>query len=364
MPHVRLFVALLAVLALAAAGGAHAASSSVVVSQIFAGGGNSGAPYANDFVELFNRGSAAVDLAGYAVQYAPATSTSWQATALGGTLQPGRYYLVQLASSASVGAALPAPDATGTTNLAASGGKVAVTSTTSALGCGAVAGSCSATSGVVDLVGYGAASDFEGAGSVSALSATTAALRGGGGCIDTDSNSADFATPPPAPRNTAATAQPCAGSGGGSGTGVGQDAAVHVTLQSVLALSLEKGSLEFGQVVPGSTPPPLSEHVTVTSTSPAGYTLSVHRGAFAPADLPLALAAAAPAGAVLGSAFSGGGLVPIPIAPAADAVVGTASAASAAGGDVWPASVGFASSIPSLAAGAYSTTVTFTAVGR
>lgn len=363
MPRFSLLASLLAVLLLAAAGGAHAASSSVVVSQVFAGGGNSGAPYANDFVELFNRGSTAVDLAGYAVQYAPATSTSWQPTPLAGTLQPGRYYLVQLASSASVGAALPSPDATGTTNLAASGGKVALTSATSALTCGASAGSCSATSGVVDLVGYGAASDFEGAGSVSALSATTAALRAGGGCVDTDSNSADFSTGAPTPRNTAATAQPCT-SGGGTTAGVSQDAAVHVTLQSVLALSLEKGGLDFGQVVPGSTPAPLSEHVTVTSTSPAGYTLSVHRGAFAPADLPLALAAAAPAGAVLGGAFAGGALVPIPIAPAADLVVGSASAASASGGDVWPASVGFSSSIPSLAAGTYSATVTFTAVGR
>jgi hypothetical protein len=364
MSRIHLLVAMLAVLVLAAAGGAHAASSSVVVSQLFAGGGNSGAPYTNDFVELFNRGSTAVDLTGYAVQYAPATSTSWQATPLAGTLQPGRYYLVQLASSASVGAALPAPDATGTTNLAASGGKVALTSTTGALSCGASAGSCSATSGVVDLVGYGAASDFEGAGSVSALSATTAAVRAGGGCVDTDSNSSDFTTAAPSPRNTASTAQPCAGSGGGTSTGVGQDAAVHVTLQSVLALSLEKGSLDFGQVVPGTTPAPLSEHVTVTSTSAAGYTLSVHRGAFAPADLPLALAAAAPAGATLGGAFAGGLLVPIPIAPAADAVIGTASGASAGGGDVWPTSVGFAAAIPSLAAGAYSATVTFTAVGR
>jgi Lamin Tail Domain len=364
MLRVRLLVALLAILVLAVAGGAHAASSSVVVSQVFAGGGNTGAPYANDFVELFNRGSTAVDLAGYAVQYAPATSTSWQATPLAGTLQPGRYYLVQLASSAAVGAALPTPDATGTTNLAASGGKVALTSTTASLACGASAGSCSATTGVVDLIGYGAASDFEGAGSAPALGATTAAVRAGGGCVDTDSSSADFATGAPAPRNTGATAQPCGGSGGGSGTGVGQDTAVHVTLQSVLALALERGSLDFGQVVPGSTPPPLSEHVTVTSTSAAGYTLSVHRGAFAPADLPLALAAAAPAGATLGSAFAGGALVPIPIAPAADAVIGGTSAASASGGDVWPTSVGFVSALPSLAAGAYSATVTFTAVGR
>src|SRR5579884_240185 len=362
MSRLRLLVLLLCVCVLGATGTAHAASSSVVVSQVFAGGGNSGAPYTNDFVELFNRGSTAVDLTGWSVQYAPATSTSWQATPLGGTIQPGRYYLVQLASSASIGAALPTPDATGTSNLAASGGKVAVASTATALACGASAGSCSATAGVVDLVGCGPASDFEGAGSAPALSATTAALRAGGGCVDTDTSSADFATGSPAPRNSASAAQSCGG--GGSNAGVGQDATVRVSLQSVLAVSLEKTSLDFGQVVPGSTPAPLSEHVTVTSTSAAGYTLSVHRSAFAPADLPLALAASAPPGAALAGALAGGGLVPVPIAPTTDLLLGSSIAASAGGGDVWPTSIGFSSVIPSLAAGAYSTTVTFTAVGR
>ena len=364
MSRLRLLVAPLAVSLLAVAGGAHAASPSVVVSQVFAGGGNSGAPYANDFVELFNRGSTAVDLTGWSLQYAPATSTSWQTTPLGGTIQPGRYYLVQLASSAAVGAALPTPDATGTSNLAASGGKVVVASTTGALTCGATAGSCSATPGVVDLVGYGPASDFEGAGSAPALSATAAAIRAGAGCVDTDTSSADFTAGAPAPRSSAAAGQSCGGGGGSTSSGVAQDAAVRVTLQSVLGLSLAKASLDFGQVAPGSTPAPLAEHVTVTSTSASGYTLSVHRGAFTPGDLPLAVAASAPAGASIGAALAGGGLVPIPIAPLADLAVGGSNAASAAGGDVWPTSIGFASALPSLAAGAYTATVTFTAVGR
>ena len=40
------------------------------------------------------------------VQYASAASTSWSATPLSGSIQPGRHYLVQLASTAAVGAAL------------------------------------------------------------------------------------------------------------------------------------------------------------------------------------------------------------------------------------------------------------------
>ncbi len=61
----------------------------------------------------------------WTVQYAPAAGTGWQTTALSGSIAPGRFYLVALASTAAVGTALPKPDAAGTTNLAASGGKVA-----------------------------------------------------------------------------------------------------------------------------------------------------------------------------------------------------------------------------------------------
>ncbi len=42
----------------------------VVISQVYGGGGNSGATFKNDFIELFNRGSAPVDVAGWSVQYA------------------------------------------------------------------------------------------------------------------------------------------------------------------------------------------------------------------------------------------------------------------------------------------------------
>ena len=50
--------------------GSEAASPDVVVSQLYGGGGNSGATYANDFVELFNRGATAVDLGTWSIQYA------------------------------------------------------------------------------------------------------------------------------------------------------------------------------------------------------------------------------------------------------------------------------------------------------
>jgi uncharacterized protein len=330
---------------------AHAAGGSVVVSQVFAGGGNSGAPYANDFVELLNRSSAAVDITGWSIQYAPATSTSWQATTLSGSLQPGHYYLVQLASSAAVGASLPAPDATGTTNLANTGGKIALVRDGTALTCGATAGSCSAVLSVVDLVGYGGASDYEGSAPAAALSATTALLRVANGCSDTGFNDADFATASPAPRTATSPAASCSGSAPPTSASAG--ATVDLDVQPVISIALERPSISFGTVVPGQTPPSVSERVTVVSSDPAGYSVTVHRTAFAPADLPLGIAASSTAA-----------LLPIPIVPATDLLLASTTAATPPAGEFWPAVVGFTAPVPVLAAGHYSATVTFTVIGR
>src|SRR5947208_13042293 len=122
MHRIPVLLAFLLALVAAAVPAAVGASSDVVVSQLYAGGGNSGASYTNDFVELFNPGSTSVDLNGWTIQYASAAGTGWQATPLSGSIGPGRYYLVQLASTAAVGAPLPTPDATGTTKLPALGG--------------------------------------------------------------------------------------------------------------------------------------------------------------------------------------------------------------------------------------------------
>jgi hypothetical protein len=332
---------------------AHGTSSpSIVVSQVYAAGGNSGATYANDFVELLNTGASSVDLSSWTVQYASAASTSWSATALSGSIQPGHYYLVALASSGSAGASLPAADATGTTNMAVTGGKVALVNATDPLTCG----ECSLLT--VDLVGYGTATDYEGGAAAPAGSATLAIARAG--CTDTDHNDADFATAAPAPRNSASPAATCSAAGASSS----KDVAVDVDVQSVLSLSLQHASLSFGSAAAGDTPAALGNQLTVSSNSATGYALSVHRTAFAPADLPLAVGAAAPTGGTLGAGLGGGALARVPVAPAADLLLGTTSARSAASGDVWPASVGFASALPNVPAGHYTATVTFTVIGR
>ncbi len=351
--------ALLATVVPAAVG----ASGGVVVSQVYGGGGNAGASYANDFVELFNPGSSSVDLTGWSIQYASAASTSWQPTVLSGSIGPGRSYLVQLASTAAVGASLPAPDATGTTNLAASGGKVALVADATALACGASAGSCASSAALRDLVGYGSAADYEGSGPAPALSSTTAAERASAGCTDTGDNAADFTSVAPQPRNSAAAATSCAGTPPPSG-GTSQAAQVDVDVESLLSISLERSSLSFGHVRSGSTPSPLSEAVTVVGNVAAGYSLEVHRSAFAPADLPLGIATSAPAGGQVGPGLGGGARAALPIAPAADLVLGTTSGPSASAGDIWPATLGFTTALPAVPAGRYSAAVTFTVLSR
>jgi hypothetical protein len=121
----------------------------------------------------------------------------------------------------------------------------------------------------------------------------------------------------------------------------------------MLSISLERSSLSFGSVLAGATPAPLSERVTVVSNNATGYALTVHRSAFTPADLPLAIASA-----------STGSLVAIPVPPAADVLLATSSVPSAASGDVWPTSVGFASPLPAVSPGRYTATLTFTVIGR
>lgn len=179
-----------------------AVAGGVVISQVYGGGGNSGAPYTHDFVELFNRGTTPVSLSGWSIQYASATGTgnfgasSTQITELPNvTLQPGQYYLVQQAGGAA-GVALPTPDLVDPTPIAmaAAAGKVGLVSTASPLGCNGSSTPCSATqlAQIVDLVGYGSANFFEGSSAAPALSNTTAALRKGNGCTETDNNATDF----------------------------------------------------------------------------------------------------------------------------------------------------------------------------
>ena len=180
MPAVRRWGAAVAASALvlsasvATGGAAQAAVSAgaaVLVDEVYGGGGNAGAPYDRDFVELYNPGPASIDLTGWAVQYASATGSSWQVTVLTGSIAAGSRLLVGEASGANAAPAI-VPDVSGTIAMGAASGKVALTSTSTALTCSGTA--CAAVDAVVDLVGYGSATGYAGTGPAPAASRTGA----------------------------------------------------------------------------------------------------------------------------------------------------------------------------------------------
>jgi hypothetical protein len=190
-----LLAAVAATLILAAP--ASAASPDIVISQVYGGGGNSGATFTNDFIELYNHGTDPVSVADWSVQYASAGGTSWQTTRLAGTIRPGRHYLVQEGTGGGGTTPLPTPNATGGIAMSATAGKVALVTSATALACGA---DCDHAAGVKDFIGYGTANDFETA-AAPGLSNTTSDSRDATG-TDTDNNAADFAAGTPNPRNT------------------------------------------------------------------------------------------------------------------------------------------------------------------
>jgi DNA/RNA endonuclease G (NUC1) len=183
----------------------------VVISQVYGAGGNSGALLKNDYVELYNAGSVAATLNGTTLQYASATGTGPFANgmvALSGTVQPGGYFLVQLAGGSN-GSALPvsADLASSAINMAGAAGKIALVASTTGLACNGSSTPCSAAqqAQIMDLVGFGNANYYEGSGPAAAPSTTRATFRKLDGDQDTDDNAADFTAAAPAPRNSLTT---------------------------------------------------------------------------------------------------------------------------------------------------------------
>ncbi|MBN8482869.1 MAG: lamin tail domain-containing protein [Xanthomonadales bacterium] len=202
--------------ALVLVGAASGASAQVVISQVYGGGGNASAPFTHDFVELFNRGTTAQSLAGMSVQYTSAAGTGNFAIGanLSGSIAPGSYYLVQMATGGANGSALPTPDASGNSSMSGTAGKVILVNGTTAVACNGSTNPCTPAilANVLDLVGFGATANvFEGAAPAPAPSNTTSILRAGNGCTDTNNNGADFATGTVAPRNASSPTNVCGG---------------------------------------------------------------------------------------------------------------------------------------------------------
>lgn len=261
-----------------------AAGQQIKISQIYGAGGNTGASYNRDYVELFNAGGAAVNIGGWSLQYAAATGTTWSKTDLpAATIQPGGYFLVQMTLTGTVGAPLPTPDHTVTTAIAmaATAGKVALVSNTTAL-----SGACPLGPAIVDFAGFGTTANcFEGSGPTPAPSTTNAATRNNGGCDDTNSNAADFQALATNPRNSSSPVNLCplppgadvaAALSGPVQVTIGGNATYTITISNFGPDPATNGSAVF--TFPGNTtfvssvPPvtPVGNTATFSLTSPLG----------------------------------------------------------------------------------------------
>ena len=159
--------------------------SAAVISEVYGGGGNKGAAFTHDFIELYNPTDDPIDLTGYTVEYFSASGNTGGKVELSGTIAPHGYFLVQGAAGNGAGEALPAPDAEGSLNMSGSKGSVQL---------------ADATGTPIDAIGYGAASLKEGTAAAGLSNAKSASRDAEG--TDTDDNAADFTSGTPTPTNS------------------------------------------------------------------------------------------------------------------------------------------------------------------
>lgn len=170
---------------------AHAVPAThLIINEVYGGGGNSGATYANDFVELYNPTESAIDLSGYKITYYSAAGNAGGSCALVGSVPANSYYLAEQAKGTGGTTPLPSPDATCALALSATQGSVSLTS---------------AAGVTLDLVGYGSVAKFE-TNPTGATTNTTSVSRTG--FADTDDNSADFTRGAPSPVSKGTTPPP------------------------------------------------------------------------------------------------------------------------------------------------------------
>jgi uncharacterized repeat protein (TIGR01451 family) len=179
------------------------ASGAIRISQVYGGGGNSGATYKRDFIELFNVGTTSVDVTGWSVQYASAASGSWTSTALTGTIAPGQYFLVAERYGAG-GSVDLTHDISGSIAMATTDAKVALANNGVTL-----SGTCPSSANIQDFIGYGGTVTCTETSPAPAPSNTNADIRKLNGCQDLDNNSLDFSALTANPRNTSSPINIC-----------------------------------------------------------------------------------------------------------------------------------------------------------
>jgi hypothetical protein len=185
------------------------ANSTIVISQVYGGGGNAGALFSNDYIQLYNRGSATSTYPDgrssmrprQARATGPASSRSAAQSSRASTTSSG---WLRAAPSAP---RCPPANVNGQINMAQGAGKVALVDNGDTL----TGAGCPVSTHIKDLVGYGSTANcWEGTATaaVSGNLTATALFRLGAGVIDTNDNKADFVqSGPPNPFRTAPIVQ-------------------------------------------------------------------------------------------------------------------------------------------------------------
>lgn len=226
----------------------HAISPHLVISQFQTGGGGTGT-FNDEFIEIFNRGTAPVDLNGHRLVYRSATGSADVATPFATwttstIIPPGSYYLI--ASTSYDGTTVPNltyDPAACQCSMGAAGGGLAIRQGTNNTGV------------VIDSVGWGSATNVFVEGTATAApAANDSRSRLQSGCQDTDNNSSNFTgSTPSAPRNASSPVASC------GSTGDTLFAAMAVNPTSV---SPGGSALFTVTVIPATTPPSTGIAVT------------------------------------------------------------------------------------------------------
>uniref|UniRef100_UPI002810A2AB ExeM/NucH family extracellular endonuclease n=1 Tax=Microbacterium sp. TaxID=51671 RepID=UPI002810A2AB len=174
--------------------------TALVINEVYGGGGNSGAAYTHDFVELYNPTADAISLEGLSLNYWSAAGGSGGGVALRGTVAAGDHFLVQLAAGNGNGQPLPGADqVVSAPNMSGTTGRLFLLPTTSVYA--GPAGDAAGRDDIIDMVGWGSgAATFETAPAPGTTNGTSIARTATG--ADSDSNAADFTAGAPTPQKS------------------------------------------------------------------------------------------------------------------------------------------------------------------
>jgi hypothetical protein len=173
-----------------------------VIAEIYGGGGSSsGSPVAlftKDYVLLYNRSNSNQSLNGWSLQYASASGTFTVITTQeffftsDHTINSKSYFLILTGTLGTQGSSIANYDVTTVDlSIAATGGKIALANNQSAVTFSGLAAPYTFSSNVIDFVGWGSATTYEGS-SGSPATSKILAIRRKSNMIDTDQNGSDF----------------------------------------------------------------------------------------------------------------------------------------------------------------------------